>query len=370
MVLDSPAMRPSLKARGTLKDIAQIVGVSSATVSNAFSRPDQLSSKLREKILATARSLNYGGPNPAARMLSNGFARTIAVVYAPPLYHIFQDAAASAFLSGVAEACVERRLGLLLLQCGEGYESLVQNAAVDGLIIYTMPNDAVTIQTVVARGLPMVVVDQSLLPNVPFIGIEDRAAARACAQHLKDLGHQRLGIAMLPLHADGYTGPIDKKRLKKACFAVARHRIRGYLDVIEPSGPEISVKIWECPHSSEEEGRTAAEYFLKSEPRPTAILAASDRLALGVMEVARRHQLRIPEDLAVVGFDDIPAAKMSAPQLTTVHQPLEEKGRVAVAALLKDKAPPRLILSTKLMVRQSSDPSIPGPAQETEIDVC
>ena len=302
-------------------------------------------------------------------MLRTGFAGSIAVVYASPLYHVFQDPAASAFLSGVAEACSERRLGLLLLQCGEGYESIIRSAAVDGLIIYTMPKDAVTIQTVVDRGLPMVVVDQFLLPNVPFVGIEERAAVRACAQHIKALGHRRLGIVTFPLHADGYSGPIDKKRLEKACFEVARRRLQGYLRVIEPGRPKSSVNIWECPRSSEEDGRTAAEYFLKKEPRPTAILATSDQLALGVMEVARRYQLRIPEDLAVVGFDDIPAAKMSAPRLTTVHQPFEEKGRVAVTALLKEKGPLRTILPTKLIIRQSSDPAVLGADQEREIDI-
>jgi DNA-binding LacI/PurR family transcriptional regulator len=234
-------------------------------------------------------------------------------------------------LSGVAESCSERRLGLLLLQCGEGYESVIRSAAVDGLIIYTMLKHAATIQTVKDRGLPMVVVDQFLLPNVPFIGIEERAAARVCAEHVRALGHRRLGIVTFPLHADGYSGPIDKKRLEKACFEVARRRMQGYLRVIEASGSKTSADIWECLRSSEEDGRTAAEYLIKKRPRPTAILATSDRLALGVMEVARRYRLRIPEDLAVVGFDDIPAARMSAPRLTTVRQPFEEKGRAAKA---------------------------------------
>src|ERR1700739_1875251 len=137
-------MRPSLKDRGTLTDVAKAVGVSVASVSYAFSRPDQLSPELREKILATARSLNYPGPNPAARMLRTGFAGSIAVVYASPLYPVFHDPAASALLSGATEACSERRLELLLLQCGEGYESIIRSDAVAGLIIYTMPNDAVT----------------------------------------------------------------------------------------------------------------------------------------------------------------------------------------------------------------------------------
>jgi DNA-binding LacI/PurR family transcriptional regulator len=93
-------MKPSLKARGTLRDVARLVGVSHTTVSNAFSRPDQLSPDLRAKILAAARSLNYPGPNPAARMLMSGFANTIALVYADPLYHAFEDPATSAFVGG------------------------------------------------------------------------------------------------------------------------------------------------------------------------------------------------------------------------------------------------------------------------------
>jgi DNA-binding LacI/PurR family transcriptional regulator len=347
-------MRPSLKARGTLKDVAQIVGVSTATVSNAFSRPDQLSPQLREKVLAAARSLNYAGPNPAARMLSTGFARTIAVVYAEPLHHAFHDPAASAFVGGVAEACTQQRLGLLLLQGGEAFQDIVQTAAVDGLIIYGMPKGNVTIQTVLDRALPVIVVDQPLLPKVPFIGIDDRAAARACAQHIKDLGHQSIGIVTFALHDDGYCGPVEQKRLKTACFQLSRRRIEGYLDVLEPNKAEGSLNIWECPRSSEEDGKAAAENLFGNEPRPTAILAMSDRLAIGVMEVVRGLQLRIPEDVAVVGFDDIPAAKVITPQLTTVHQPMEEKGRLAALSLLKENGPVRLKLPTKLIIREST----------------
>ena len=111
-------MKPSLRALGTLKDVAKIVGVSHTTVSNAFNRPNQLSTKLRESVLAAARSINYSGPNPAARMLRIGFAKTIAVVWTDPMAHAFEDQAAVSFLSGVAEACAERSLNLLLLQGG------------------------------------------------------------------------------------------------------------------------------------------------------------------------------------------------------------------------------------------------------------
>ena len=362
------SMKPSLKARGTLRDVAHLVGVSHTTVSNAFSRPDQLSPELREKIMAAARSLHYPGPNPAARMLVSGFANSIALVYADPLYHAFEDPATSAFVGGVAEACGQRDLGLLLLQGGGASLRTLQSAAVDGLIIYSMSKDGEAIRTIAGRGLPMVVVDQPLIPKVPFVGIDDRAAARACAQHLKDLGHQKFAVITFPLGSEGCCGLIERKRLKGICFEIPRRRIEGYLQVIDGSGPGYSVMIWECSGSNEESGRTAAEGILRREPRPTAVLATSDRLAIGVIETVRSHQLRVPQDLAVVGFDDIPAAKLITPRLTTVHQPMADKGRLAVSSLLKENGRLRMKLPASVIIRQSTDPSILEASQEREIN--
>ena len=361
-------MRPSMKARGTLNDVAKIVGVSAAAVSYAFSRPDQLSSELREKILATARSLNYPGPNPAARMLRTGYAGSIAVVYPFPLRRPFEDPAAASFLGGVAEAC-EGNFGLLLLQGGEASLRMIQSAAVDGLIVFSMPKDDVTIRTVTERALPMVIVDDPIIPKIPFVGIDEGAAARTCAQHLRDLGHQRFAIVTFKLGADGHCGFIDRNRLINSCYELNRHRVQGYLEMLDNSGPGVSVKIWEWNRSNEEGGRTAAESLFKEQPRPTAILAASDRLAIGVMEAARRHQLRIPQDLAVVGFDGIPATTLITPQLTTVYQPMAEKGRLAVSRLFKEKGPLRTKVPTKLIIRQSSDPIIQGSDQAREIHI-
>jgi DNA-binding LacI/PurR family transcriptional regulator len=353
-------MKPSLKARGTLRDVARLVGVSHTTVSNAFSRPDQLSPELREKILAAARSVNYPGPNPAARMLMSGFANTIALVYADPLYHAFEDPATSAFVGGVAEACDQRGLGLLLLQGGGASLRTVQSAAVDGLIIYSMSKDGEAIRTIADRGLPMVVVDQPLIPKVPFVGIDDRAAAGACAQHLKDLGHQNFAIVTFPLSSDGHCGLVDRKRFKNNCYEIPKRRIEGYLEVLDGSGSGYSVVIWECSGSNEESGRTAAAGILSRESHPTAILATSDRLAIGFMDAARNRQLRVPQDIAVVGFDDIPAAKLVTPRLTTIRQPMADKGRLAVSSLLKEKGSLRMKLPAKLIIRQSTDPTIQG----------
>jgi DNA-binding LacI/PurR family transcriptional regulator len=368
-MLPSLPMKPSLKARGTLRDVARLVGVSHTTVSNAFSRPDQLSPELREKILAAARSVNYPGPNPAARMLMSGFANAIALVYADPLYHAFEDPATSAFVGGVAEACDQRGLGLLLLQGGGASLRTVQSAAVDGLIIYSISKDGAAIRAIAERGLPMVVVDQPLIPKVPFVGIDDRAAAGACAQHLKDLGHQNFAIVTFPLSSDGHCGLVDRKRLKNNCFEIPKRRIEGYLEVLDGGGSGYSVVIWECAGSNEESGRTAAGGILSSESRPTAILATSDRLAIGFTDAALSRQLRVPQDIAVMGFDDIPAAKLVTPRLSTIHQPMAEKGRLAVSSLLKEKSSLRMKVPTKLIVRQSTDPTIQGADQETEIDL-
>jgi DNA-binding LacI/PurR family transcriptional regulator len=159
-----------------------------------------------------------------------------------------------------------------------------------------------------------------------------------------------IAIVTFKLGSDEHCGPVDRKRLKGICFEVPRRRIEGYLEVLDASGHGFSGMIWECTHSDEESGRTAAEGIFKSEPRPTAILATSDRLAIGVMA----HQLRVPQDLAVVGFDDIPAAILITPQLTTVHQPMAEKGCSAVSMLLKENSHLRVKLPAKIIIRDST----------------
>jgi DNA-binding LacI/PurR family transcriptional regulator len=348
-------MKPSLQARGTLSDVAKAVGVSAATVSNAFNRPDQLSDQLRNKILAVARTLNYPGPNPAARMLSTGFANVIAVVYGEPIHFAFQDPADSAFVGGVAQACGKRDLGLLLLAGGPRSASMIRSAAVDGFIVYSMPKDDVALQAVADRGLPTVIVDQPVLPGIPSVGIDDRRSAKICAKHLKDLGHRHFGIVSFLLHNDGYRGLFDRARMAGSPHLVASLRLQGYLEALKPKS-HFSMALWECPQNNEEEGRIAGENLLRIKPRPTAILAMSDRLAVGTMEAARLSQCLVPADLSVVGFDDISAAKWLTPPLTTLQQVSEDKGRVAVELLGRKKEPIHQNLPTRLLVRGSTAP--------------
>jgi DNA-binding LacI/PurR family transcriptional regulator len=171
------------------------------------------------------------------------------------------------------------------------------------------------------------------------------------------------------LGGDEYCGYIDRNRVKNSRYELNRIRVSTYLDALDRAGPDVSVKIWEWHRSNEEGGRIAGENLLQEHLRPTAILATSDMLAIGVIEAARACKVRVPQDLAVTGFDDIPAAKLITPPLTTIHQSMAEKGRLAVAALLSENGPLRIVVPTKLIIRQSSDPATLGSAQETEIEV-
>jgi DNA-binding LacI/PurR family transcriptional regulator len=211
------------------------------------------------------------------------------------------------------------------------------------------------------RELPTVVVDQPLKEGVPFVGVDDEVAARKAAEHLLDLGHRRFAVVSFALSPDGREGIADPGRQEVVTFRVSRLRLRGYRTALEDAGlhwPEVPV--YECPSSTRDLGRRAAEALLSSEPRPTALLALSDQLALGTVEVAKERGLSVPGDLSLVGFDDVPSAASASPPLTTVHQNHAEKGLLAgqilVSRLREEEGPSVKSLPTRLAVRGSTAP--------------
>lgn len=326
--------------RVTLQDVADAVGVSKTTASNAFNRPDQLSETLRAEILDTAASMQYPGPNPMAQMLSRGRAGALGVVFAERLPYAFDDPVAIAFAKGVASVCEDAEVGLLMLprvSASEGTR-MVKEAAVDGFIIYSMPAESPIVQCVVERRLPVVSVDQDPLPDVPSVRVDDRGGAYAAARHVLALGHRRIGLLSLDLRPDGRTGRVDAARRSAIEFAPPRERLRGYADALAEVGLSVDdVPIEECPNE-EAVGDEGARRLLSESPRPTAILAMSDRIAIGALRAASDLGLDVPDDVSVVGFDDVPAASRTRPPLTTVRQPLEEKGERAARMLLDGSA--------------------------------
>lgn len=348
--------------RATLKEVAAEVGVSVATVSNAYNRPDQLSEELRVRILEAAKRLGYSGPDPFGRSLRRRRAGAIGVLYTDRLSYAFTDPAAVMFLEGVSFAAEEAGFGLFLVPSGVGVSretEAVLSAAVDGFVVYCVSADDPLIDAAIERKLPMVLVDFPVRGGAFSIGIDDEGGARAAAEHLVKLGHRDFGVVTFHLTLEPDKGLADLARQENANNEDTRSRLRGYKTVVEEAGvPWEGVPVYECPENTPEEGKAAAAELLAREPRPTAILTLSDQLAFGVMEAAKELGLSIPEDLSVVGFDDVSEAARSTPPLTTVSQPHVEKGLKAgrkLFALLEggDPGEPE-ILPTTLVVRGST----------------
>src|SRR5215216_1043537 len=176
--------------RVTLTRIARELGVSAMTVSNAYNHPDRLSEALRERIFETAGRLGYGGPDPVGRSLRRRRTDVVGVLYSNPLSYAFDDPAAVAFLGGLSSVTEEADLGLLLVPAAGGGEPGRRD-----------PRAAAQ-----ERRLPAVVADQPFKEGVPFVGVDDEAAARTAAEHLLDLGHERFAVVSFALSPGGREG--------------------------------------------------------------------------------------------------------------------------------------------------------------------
>jgi DNA-binding LacI/PurR family transcriptional regulator len=353
------------EGRATLTRVARELGVSPMTVSNAYNRPDQLSAALRERVFETARRLGYAGPDPVARSLRRQKTNVVGVLYSNPLSYAFDDAAQVLFLKGLAAATEAAGMGLVLVpgsvgSSAEERASAAMDAAVDGFIVYSIAEDDPLLEAALRRRLPTVIVDQPQQEGVPFVGIDDESAAREVAEHLLELRHERFGIVAFGIAGDGsFSGFADSRRQGSATLRVSRSRLAGYTAALEAAGLSWEeVPVYECPGSSQALGYEAAEALFSLEARPTAVLCLSDRLALGVIEVAQERGLSVPDDVSVAGFDDVPEATTSTPPLTTVRQDHTEKGllagRLLVARLRGERPPEPDLLPARLVVRDST----------------
>lgn len=342
----------------TLLDVARAAGVSRTTVSNAFNRPDQLSAELRARVLEVARELGYTGPHPAARVLRTGRTGTIGLLFYDTLAYAFSDQAAIEFLRGVAEVCGREHAGLLILPAEEPgvLAQKVREVMVDGFIVYCLPEDSPVIEALLARGLPMVGVENPSFGVGRQILIDDRGGALAAGQHVLGLGHRHVGVVSLAMAPDGYRGPVDAARRAAARYRDTAMRCDGYLEALAAAGLQ-PVGVEEEPENDAEAGAAAARRLLAQRPRPTAILTMSDVLALGVLHAASEAGLEVPGELSVVGFDDVPMAAALRPPLTTVRQPLQEKGRLAAWRLFEGAERGTDMLPTELVVRGSTGPA-------------
>src|SRR3954447_26293445 len=350
-------MPTALTTAVTLADVAAHIGVSRTTVSNAYNRPDQLSPKLREKVLAAATELGYDGPDPMARGLRRGRAGSLGLVFDAPLSYAFTDPAATLFLTGMATGLEEHGAALSIIpRLPEGAErsaDLVRSALVDGYMLFCTAATDPRYAAVRARGLPFVVVEYEDDPTAAHVQIDDVAGAEAAARHLVALGHRRVAIV------SGYQQGVvtGAEAQGSSPWRVQSGRLAGWRAGLEAGGIDWGgVAVSGAGGSDAAGGARAAAPLLDRADRPTAILALSDLMALGVLQAAAERGIDVPGELSVVGFDDIPQA--AAAGLTTVSQPHEEKGRAAVR-ILAGGAPPAdsVLLPCELVVRASTGPA-------------
>jgi DNA-binding LacI/PurR family transcriptional regulator len=342
--------------RVRLRDVAERAGVSVGSASQAFGRPELVSDELRKRVLAAAEALGYPGPDPAARRLRIGRAGAVGLIFAERLGYQFTDPAAPAFLRGIAAGMQEAPTGLLLIPDSRDRNEAartVREAAVDGFIVYSTPQNDPRVEAALARRVPVVTVDQPRGAATPFVGIDDRAGARSAAEHVRKLGHERIAVLSF-VTALGPGGSLEldlsAERLEGYKEGLAKAWDVGLVRTVRPNAPGPA--------------REVAGELLRAPNPPTAILAMSDILAIGALEAAAEEGVAVPEELSVVGFDDSPAALHATPPLTTVAQPHEEKGRLAAQWLMEDvergQGPEdgrrRAILPTELVVRDSTAP--------------
>jgi DNA-binding LacI/PurR family transcriptional regulator len=278
------------------------------------------------------------------------------------LGYAFRDPGAVEFLHGLGEACTERGRSLLMIPAAPnaGRVDTVLRAAVDGFVISSVSMDDPLLAAALSRPQPAVIVDSPRgMAGVDFVGIDDRSGFTLVAKHVLELGHRRIGVVAVRRDEDvsAVQRPIplpDRLKVGRQPHPVRQLRLSGLRDVL---ADQALAWVTERVANSRDEGSSAAVELLDSGLEISAIMCTSDILALGVLDELASRGLRAGADLTVTGFDDVLAAGPAG--LTTVHQPMEAKGRAAIESLLDGRPrelASRTILPIELVLRSSSGP--------------
>jgi len=332
----------------TIRDVAKKAGVGLGTVSRVINDSPSVSDATRERVLQTIAELNYV-PNLTARRLSLGKTLTIAV-----LVPFFTRPSVIERLRGIEHTLAESEydLNIYNVETVKRRDACMREAPrrerADGVLIISLPPRDADIQYLANADVPIVLIDANhpSLTALNRVVVDDVEGGRVATQHLIDLGHRRIGYI-----SDLLESPFN--------FTSSLFRFRGYRLALESVGILFNQRYHAQAEHGRYDARILAEKMLTSPDRPTAIFVASDTQALGVLEAAREIRLRVPEDLSVVGYDDIEIAEYLG--LTTMRQPLYESGQRGVELLLealgkKPEEPVCEVLPTELVIRGTTAP--------------
>jgi LacI family repressor for deo operon, udp, cdd, tsx, nupC, and nupG len=329
-----------------IRKVADLAGVSVATVSRALKKPDMVSAATREKVFAAVKEAGYK-PNLMAVQFRSRKSRNL-VVLVPTVANLFF----ARVISGIQETARKKNYSVLLCNTlgnpdvEMAYAGMVDTFQADG-VIQLRAFDPFEEKAFEDGVIPPMVNACEVLDNArcPTVSLDNRTAARAMTEHLLRLGHKRIGMIKGPQRSP-----------------LTRDRVAGYRDALKAAGIAYDEHLLSPGDFTLHSGRKAAGVLINRDKPPTAIFCENDEMAIGAIQRVKQSGLRVPDDISVAGFDDIAFASFSDPPLTTVAQPAEEFGSTAVSLLIdllenRIKKAPHITLPYELVVRASTGPA-------------
>jgi LacI family transcriptional regulator len=331
-----------------LEDIARLSGFSRSTVSRVVNHHPNVSEKTRRMVMEVIEKYNFQ-PNPAARALASQRYKVIAIVIPNIVSDVFTDPFFSILLQSITTCAnlldYSVTLWLTSAEVDENafYDRVIGNRLYDGMIVASAAVDHPFVERLQSQGKPYFLVGRPLVDEalVNFVDVENVAGARLAVEHLIHKGHRRIG--MLP---------------GRQALASSQDRQQGYFTALQQAGLPVDLRlVAPSGNYTEASGYQGMHYLLKQ--GVDAVFAANDAIATGALRAIKEAGLRVPVDIAVVGFDDIPLASMTEPPLTTVRQPISQLGTRSVEKLVellegKCKPPCQQLLPVELIVRGST----------------
>lgn len=331
----------------TLESVALLAGVSRATVSRVVNGSPKVSPQVRRDVEAAIERLGYV-PNRAARSLVTRRSGSFGLVITEPTGRLFSDPFFPRVLRGISAELTARDLQLILLMPNSAADvrrtgDYLSAGHVDGAVLVSLHGEDPLPARLSAAGIPLVLVGRPLRGvSASYVDVDNRQGARSAVEHLIATG--RRAVATI-------AGPQD--------MPAGIDRLSGYRDAIDAALRATDATLEAIADFTQEGGAAAMTRLLAKRPDLDAVFAASDLMAAGALSVLAAAGRRVPQDVAIVGYDDSPVATLTQPQLSSVRQPIEEMGREVVRLLVEavestDRVQRRVILATELVKRASS----------------
>jgi LacI family transcriptional regulator len=331
----------------TLEEVAQLAGVSRSTVSRVVNDHPNVRPEVREQVWQVIHQVGYQ-PHAAARSLVTSRTHVIGMIIPEAVTTLFTDPFFPLLLRGATDACNSHQYQLMLslftanADQKEIYQRILRSAYLDGVVVASASLDDPLIPNLLRDRIPFVSVGRHPNNPVHYVDADNINGAQMAVEHLIRLGHRRIATI---------TGPLD--------MIHGQDRLSGYRQALEARGIPVEEELIVEGDYTEASGMVAMQRLLPASP--TAVFVASDMMAVGALKALRQANRRVPQDIGLVSFDDIPIASAIVPALTTVRQPIERMGSIAVEVLLgvlesspEEAAPAqRIVLPTELVVRAS-----------------